>query len=152
MANQKKSYYPNHPARQHDFNNFARKFLIVLIPCIAIILAIAIACTFIFNPERQAKSELEALARNYYENIIYQNMLNSDNFSGDPAKTLEEYTDKGLSLVKLRQLILLNEDSNINTSHVLEYCDKEQTLVKYYPEPPFEKTSYRIEFDYSCNF
>ena len=138
--------------KRKDINNFARKYLLILIPCLAIIIALAIACTFIFSPERQSKSELEALARNYYENIFYQNMLDSNEYSGDPAKSLEKYKDSGLTSVSLRQLILLNEDKNVSTNYVLEYCDQKQTSVEFYPEPPFERTSYHVEYTYSCNF
>ena len=137
---------------QKDFSDLARKFILILIPLLAIIITIAIVCTMLLSPEHQVKNSFESLARHYYENVFYENMLDSNTYSGDPAKALEKYESSGLNPVNLRQLILLDENNNIDTDYILKYCDSEQTTVKYFPESPYSKTSYHTEYSYSCNF
>ena len=137
---------------QHSSADYARKFILIIIPIMIIIVVIAVACIFIFNPEQQVKSKLNDLASEYYENVFYENMLNSNEYSGNSAKSLAKYESTGLTPMKLHQLILLNENTSVDTDYITDYCNDEQTTIKYYPKPPYSKNSYEIEFTYYCNF
>ena len=74
------------PRRSRDISNFARKYLLFLIPIMTVVVIGTVACIFIFNPEQQVKSKLSSLAQHYYEDYFYTNLENSDQFSGDAEK------------------------------------------------------------------
>jgi hypothetical protein len=123
---------------------FIISFLFVLVVCYLIY-------AYTHTPENMAKSKIENLASNYYENFLYQNIIESG--EKDPARVLESYKDTGLSIVYLRQLLIHKETDDTELMNFLtEQCDENKTSVKYYPEPPYTKTSYRIEYNYSCEF
>ncbi|MBR3172484.1 hypothetical protein IKF21_01010 [Candidatus Saccharibacteria bacterium] len=141
------------PRRSRDISNFARKYLLFLIPIMTVVVIGTVACIFIFNPEQQVKSKLSSLAQHYYEDYFYTNLENSDQFSGDAEKALQKYEDKGLPPVTLRQLILANKASDSSDATFLsKHCDNGATSVKFYPEVPYTRTSYHVEYAYSCNF
>ncbi len=138
---------------QKDYSTKARKFVLILIPALVVIIVFSVICANIFNPEHQIKSKLEALATNHYENIIYEKLVTSSNYSGDPETALSRNKDRGLPSYTLRQLLLEDQVKTADAAeYLLKYCDENATTVKFYPEPPYERTSYRVEYTYSCNF
>ena len=146
-----RSRFQSSPAK--DYSQLARKFMLFLIPFAILIMAFVFIYIAIFNPERQVPAKFEALATNYYENIFYENLQNSPNYPGDAAEALQKYTETGLATVTLQQLIHYNQISDTDEAkYLLKYCDDKTTKVKFYPEAPFEKTSYRTEYTYNCNF
>lgn len=131
-----------------------KNLTVVVIVIVTIIVIVMVVCSLILRPSHQVPSKIETLASNYYENVFYQNMLNSPNYSGDPEKALAPHAARGLSPVTLRQLIL-NEHlalSSTEADYLLKYCDEEATSIKFYPDPPFSRTAYHTEITYSCNF
>lgn len=129
------------------------KIMLILIAIATVLVIFSTLFAIFFNPERQVKSKIDALASNYYENIFYQNIQNSKNFSGNIEETLQKYQATGFSSVSLNQLILENSLQNTDTAnYLLKYCDLNQTLIKIFPDPPYTQTSYHIEYTYSCEF
>lgn len=139
--------------KSNDFASLVRKFILFLIPLMIIIIVISIIFANIFKPENQIKSHFEALSTQYYEDVFYEEVIHSDNYTGDPTKTFEKYKDIGLAPITLRQF-MFHDETNISDSinYLLQYCDETTTKVKFYPEPPYDKKSYRAEYTYSCNF
>lgn len=130
-----------------------RNIVLIVIFALITTVGIAIAAAFLLQPELQIKQKFAAIANNYYENTIYESMLNSDQFSGNPADALEKNSERGLALVTLRQIILLDETVPTDVANYLEkYCDINKTSVRFYPQSPFSRTDYRAEYTYDCNF
>ena len=131
----------------------AKKISIVIIIAVSLIVGIATLASIFLQPERQVHQKIASLASNYYENVFYEKMLNSDQFSGDPAKTLAPRAERGLAIITLRQLLLQDQLADTETAnYLLKYCDENSTSVHFYPEAPYSRTSYRAEYTYACNF
>ena len=126
--------------------------LIIFIICFLFILVIGyLIFSAINTDENITKSKIENLASNYYENFLYQQIVDSGNTK--PSTVLEEYNNIGLSVVYLRQLLLHEKQNDPETfNYLMEHCDENKTSVKFYPEPPYEKKSYRVDYTYSCDF
>ena len=130
-----------------------QKIIITIILVSMIVILIAVLISFLFKPENLVKSKISNLSSNYYENYLYDGLNDSANFSGDYKSTLEKYKDTGLTYITLRQLILHNKEENASTGeYIKEYCDEEKTTIKFFPEEPYGKTNYHIEYHYVCNF
>ena len=141
---------PRTPITAYRYAITPKNVILWIIAAVATIICIATLSVFLLNPERRVRSDFETLATNYYENVFYQGILTSDNFSGDIEKALEKYTTTGLSRLTLRQLSLLSP--SISPDYLLTECDENDTFVTFFPEPPYSRNSYRAEYVYSCNF
>ena len=127
-----------------------QKIMITIISFLFTIVILLCISSIFLNPEARVKSKISKLASNYYESYIYENLKNSDKVK-DFEKTIENYKDYGFSNITLRQLIYF--DDNTETINFLKkYCDENKTYVKIYPEPPYSKTSYHIDYHYACEF
>lgn len=139
----------------HSDTNFAKIIILVVIIIAAIIVIFAVIHSLIFTPEAITKSNLSKLASDYYENYYYESIVNSKEFQSldNVDSAMNKYTKKGFPKIKLQQLILQNQSSNQElTNQILKYCDEDSTIITFYPELPFDRTSYHVEFDYSCLF
>ena len=135
--------------------NSAQKTILIVIAIASITVAFGIIYVIFFNSEKMVKSQISALATDYYENYFYQKLQNSEQFKQlqDPATALEKYHTDGLSPVTLNDLLLYDNQKNIKYSEYLtKYCDENATVVKFYMDPPYDRTSYHTEITYSCNF
>lgn len=134
---------------------FAKKVILTVIMLAVAIIIGTVACIQFLTPESRIKSQIEPLAADYYENYLYQNLINSDKYQALPDKTsaMEKYTSSGFNPITLRNLLLHNNHKNDDfTNFIANYCDLDATTIKYYPESPFNQNSYRTEIKYSCNF
>lgn len=130
-----------------------QKIIIAIILTSMIVIVIAILTSFLFKPENLVKSKISNLSSAYYENYLYDGLSDSNNFSGDYKSTLEKYKDTGLAYITLRQLILHDQEKNASTGdYIKDYCDEEKTTIKFFPEEPYGKTNYHVEYHYVCNF
>ena len=104
------------------------------------------------SPEKQVQKRITSLATDYYENYIYPDIQKNNNKT-DISGILEKYKDSGFSTLSLRQIILHDIEKNSTTYQYLKkYCDENNTLIKIYPEPPFNNTSYRVDYSYACDY
>lgn len=125
------------------------KKIILSIIIFLFILVIILTIFAIFNtPEKRVKSEIEHLTHDYYENYLYPKI--SEN-AKDISETLEKYQEKGLSPILLRQLLFSDRKDQKTIQFLRNHCDENKTAVRFYPEPPFSKTSYNVEYTYNCN-
>lgn len=144
---------PRTPVSAYRYAITARNTILIVIVASSLIVCLAVISAFLLNPERQVKQKFEALANNYYEYNFYENLLNSENFSGDLRLALQKYEEPGLSPVTLRQLLLYDPAGTADVGAYLKrYCDPNSTTVKFYPEFPYSRTSYHAEYTYDCNF
>ena len=139
--------------RQKKRFSLTQKIILGVIIITSLAVIIATASVLLSKPENTIKSKIEALASDYYENYLYQGILDSPRFSGNIEETLGQYVDIGLSAVTLRELLLHDLEKSADSRPLIEkYCDSGKTTIKYFPEAPFSKTSYRTEYSYSCEF
>ena len=142
----KKHYYK--PSHDKAKLSTLQKAIIAIIIAVMILVAIAVAISFLFKTENTVKVKIETLATSYYEDNLYEKYLTPDN-STDGFK---KYDQSGLPPVLLRQLIFTSDLDKAEIEQIRDACDENKTSVKYYPESPYTKTSYRIEYTYNCNF
>ena len=96
-----------------------------------------------FSEENVTKRKVEELARDYYENYYFEKN----------EKDVSKRAEKGIGKISLRQLVLFDNGRHLDMSEELsEVCDTSATSVNIYPEAPYEKQNYRVEYNYSCNF
>lgn len=115
----------------------------------------------IATPEHLIKKQIDSLARDYYENYIYATTLSNNSIdvnhpeeSSDALnKIFSRYTELGFSQASLRQLLLFNDGKYASLENTFsKYCDLDRTSIKIYPEAPFGRTNYHIDYNYSCKF
>lgn len=149
LHTKKARLFPSHP------RTFAQKLILVTIIMTIILVILAIVSSFLLQPERLVKSRLSAIASDYYENHLYANFENSPQRADitDLDEFMQKYATHGFARVSLRQLLLYdNEKYTSDADYLLTYCDANTTYVKFYPDPPYDRTSYHFEFTYSCAF
>lgn len=156
----KKGYHSSHLhnsrySTKHPSSLLAKKIILSVIAIATLIVVFAICCTFFLNPENQIKSRITSIATDYYENYFYDNFANSTEFKqiSNPDSVLERYRTSGFAPVALRDLLLYDNQKNIEHRDFLtKYCDENSTIVKFYIDPPYDRTSYHYDITYSCNF
>ena len=130
-----------------------QKTIIIVISLAIIVTLAAVVISFFLQPERLTKSRIESLASDYYENYLYENFINSDKFFGDLESAMSRYTETGLTSITLRQLILHDQTKTASIADSLKAnCDIERTTIKFFPESPFSRKDYRVDYHYVCNF
>ncbi|MBR2998489.1 hypothetical protein IKF34_01800 [Candidatus Saccharibacteria bacterium] len=132
-----------------------QKIALAAISISMFVVFLSILSSVLFSPERTTKNLLSKLASEYYENYFYAKFIDAN--PSITTKELEDilgkYQTSGLAAIPLRQLLLYDNQKNAASAPKLEkYCDTNNTYMKFYPEPPYSKTSYRTEYFYSCNF
>lgn len=133
--------------------SFTQKLIIVVIILAIIVTIIGIIISFFLQPEHLTKSRIEGLAADYYENFLYENLINSENYSGDIEATMSKHVETGFTPITLRQLILHDQEKTASIADSLRNnCDIERTTIKYFPVPPYSRTDYRVDYNYICNF
>jgi len=129
----------------HKSHKIARNTILTVILFLMLIVTGFTIFSFIATPEFLVKREIENIATDYYENYFYPSIPNP---SG-----LDSYLQSGFARVNLRQLLLYdNRKHYASMEYLSSYCDLDKTQIKVYPEKPFEKKSYRVEYTYSCKF
>ena len=160
----KKSSKPVRRTRTKKFNvascapNGAKRTILVVIGLTILMVILATFNAFFFTPERIAKDEVSALVNNYYEKSVYENIIKaneSDINSG--RKTLDDimkkYSELGFSRITFRQLILLSEESFPHAAaKISPYCDENRSYAVIYPDAPYGKSDYHVEYNYDCKF
>lgn len=130
-----------------------QKVIIVVIILAVFVTLVSLAVSIFLSPERLTKSRIEGLASDYYENYLYETMVNSDKNDGNLEAAMSKYTETGFTMITLRQLILRDPAKSADFDESLrENCDIERTTVKFYPKAPFSRKDYRADYRYVCNF
>ncbi|MBO7718054.1 hypothetical protein J6S37_00975 [Candidatus Saccharibacteria bacterium] len=142
----------NQYKRHRSFFTAQKAITLVIILCFLLVIG-ALIYSLTYNPEEHTKSTIENLSQDYYENYLYPSFSDADSFKNNPESVMEKYVKFGFPTVSLRQLLLYDNHKNEKYADELEKnCDKDQTIIKIFPEAPYGKTDYRIEYTYSCEF
>lgn len=138
--------------KKHKLSPIQKIIIVIIVSVMAITIGFAIA-SFFLQPENLTKAKISNLATDYYENYLYENLINSEKFSGNIDATMSEYRDRGLSTITLRQLLLHDQSKNASLANEIKnYCDEEKTTIKFYPDAPYSRSSYHVDYHYVCNF
>ncbi|MBR2795489.1 hypothetical protein IKE13_00305 [Candidatus Saccharibacteria bacterium] len=139
-------------SKKHRFTTPQIVVLIVIVLSMVAVIAAAI-CTVFLKPENTVKDKISELSADYYENYLYEKFDFSNLSPEDYLDFMQKYEKTGLTATTLRQLLLYDHQKNAEFAPLLKkYCDEDTTYIKYYPEHPYSKTSYRVEYTYSCEF
>lgn len=121
-------------------------FIVLLVLLIGVS-GVKIFCSVYFQPKASVERELESLAKDYYENYYYDSLEN-------PAEVLAEFRETGLPTAYLRKLLAFDNGRHAASAEVFDSakykCDTNTTGVKIFPEEPYGKTDYRVEYKYAC--
>ncbi len=110
------------------------------------------------KPENIVTNKITDITKDYYEHYYYDAIVGASSIDNESSgKSLEEimsrYVEYGFSTITLRQLLLFDDQRNSDAGPILRnYCDENRTNVKIYPEPPFGRTDYHVEYNYSCEY
>ena len=135
-------------ARVDTRPTFARKLILMVIVLAIVLVVIMVACTILLNSERVTKGTIEGMAKDYYENFLYPSVAETSGVDG-----VAKYEKRGFTSVALRQLLFYDGQKNADKAEaVLKYCDENGTKLRFYPDAPFGKSDYHIEYTYDCEF
>jgi hypothetical protein len=99
----------------------------------------------IATPEFLIKKRIENITSDYYENYFYDSVPDHE--------ALDFYKDIGLAKINLRQLLLYSDRKHATSlDFFAKYCSLDQTNIKIFPEAPYGRKDFHVEYTYSCNF
>ena len=133
--------------KEHDRRVFliARRLILAVIALAMLVVALVFLFASFMQPEKVVTTKIEGITADYYENYFYDRIKDYSN--------LGSYTESGFSRVTLRQLLLFDSERYANDASLLsKYCDTEATYVRIYPEEPFSKQDYHVDYHYACTF
>lgn len=132
-------------SRSYDAYHFSRNSILTIIIFVTLIVVGFSIFNLIATPEFLVKHRIENIAKDYYENYFYDSVPDHE--------ALDLYKDTGLARISLRQLLLYSDKKHATSLEFFEkYCDLEKTYIKIFPENPYERINYRVDYTYSCNF
>ena len=137
----------------------SRNTILVVIALAMLSMLLFVIYNLIATPEYLIKKQIDSLSRDYYENYIYATTLNNNSINDNSEESKEKitkifnrYIDEGFQITSLRELLLHSgQDASLEDT-LANYCNLDHTTIKIYPEAPFSRTDYRIDYNYSCQF
>ena len=137
--------------RERNVFSISKKLILTVITLSSMIVILAVLFVSFANPEKTIKNKIESMATSYYESYFYPEIVTNN--LNNLSDVFEKYTRHGFSAISLRQLLLLNdEEKSTVATELSNYCDLNDTYIQIFPESPFEKENYRIDYHYSCVF
>lgn len=131
----------------------ARRTILTTIIATMLIVILAVLLTQFSSPERVVKQKITDIVADYYENYYYPQLVGTANQDTSLDQIMSHYTKSGFARITLRQLLLFdNERYAKSADTITTYCDEDSTFVQIFPESPFGKSDYRIDYHYSCTF
>lgn len=134
------------------------KRMIIIIGGVAIGLVIFILGLLMLfgqnNKEKELKSLLEEMGKDFYENYFYDGLNKTEE---EKINFLKGYSDKGLK-VTLESFNRFN--SKVNESKLKEFvnpdtnkpCNQDESIVTIYPKSNYGKKDYDVKVTLVCGF
>lgn len=147
----------SHLAKSKDTNRkiyaYSRRAILTVIALAMMAVILMLLFTSLSTPERVIARKVEEITKDYYENYFYDRLGQYETEKRPAAEILERYETTGFARVSLRQLLYFDDDRHIAALSTFEnYCDLDATSVQIYPDAPFGRTDYHVEYFYSCAF
>lgn len=106
------------------------------------------------TPEKVVTGRIQSLTREYYEDYLYPKIKSST-----PENKFEEvmrkYAESGVdnSHLSLRNILLSGGTKNVKLAQEIgEYCNLDDTIIEIFPQKPYGKSDYKVNYNYSCKF
>lgn len=132
-------------SRSYDAYHFSKNSILTIIIFVTLMVVGFSIFNLIATPEFLVKNRINRIATDYYENYFYDSVPDHE--------ALSIYKDTGLAKVSLRQLLLYSDKKHATSLEFFEkYCNLEKTSIKVFPEEPYERQNYHVDYAYSCNF
>ncbi|MBR5046126.1 hypothetical protein IKX73_00625 [Candidatus Saccharibacteria bacterium] len=129
-----------------------RSILAVIILAMLTVILTLLFSNF-YDPEKLTTKRIEEITADYYETYFYPRIENYGTTDKSMSDIMSRYKETGFSKITLRQLLLFDSARHADLSKLLtKYCDPEATYVKIYPDEPYGKTDYHVDYTYSCAF
>ncbi|MBP5512535.1 hypothetical protein J6X90_04135 [Candidatus Saccharibacteria bacterium] len=133
-------------------SNFVMKVTVFLIIIGLITAALAIIFTHLYDNSYFAEKKFEELAKNYYENTLYEDFI-TDHDGEDIAEAFKKIPT-GFR-VKLRQILnseFLNSNQNYRSYFDTKSytCDTNTSNVVFKPHESYGKKDYDMEITLNC--
>lgn len=141
--------------QQQSSSALSQRIILIGVIISVVIVVISLFTYFFFNPEAVAKRDVAYLAKDYYETYFYDNFASTIK-SGQYKVTFEKYKKTGFAAVPLRRL--LSFDNNRNKDYARSFtgdsynCDLETSKIIFYPEEPYGRNNYRVEYNLDCHY
>lgn len=137
-------------------NNNKKVIVISIISLVIVIIAILVSINIFGkqSKEKEFKSIIEKMGRDYYENYYYEQSGNDLNAK---KETLSKYSAIGLK-IDLENLGRYNDQINkdkiakLVNPETKEACNAKNTKVIIKPKEGYKKTDYDIEVQLDCGF
>lgn len=127
--------------------------LLSMIGVCALMIGVSLFVSKFYNPETHAYNELEKLAKSYYIEYLYPQMLGKN--INTPEKVLSKYSETGISSIALRQFLLYNDGKHYDSLPIFQnssyQCSLSKTFVRYYPVAPYGPRDFRVQYYPSCS-
>ena len=138
---------------EKKFAPIAKRFAAIIIAVCSVLVLLNVAASAYFNPKTVVEREISALAEEYYEDYLYDNLVGSREGAA-VAEEMKRYKDTGVSNTYLRQLLLYDSGRRKEASGYFDQknfkCDRNKTYVKFFPEEPYQKENYHFEIKLFC--
>ena len=143
----------NNVLRKKNDNIVVRRVILAVIGVAITVVVVSVIYCLVWSTEKATKAKLDEMAREYYEGFTYENLINGAMSQDEIESVMDKYKVRGFAPVYLRQLLLYNNQENMKEAEfVKNYCDENLTYMKIYPEAPYDKKSYRVEYNYVCEW
>lgn len=132
----------------------ARKFVAASIFVCIFLVFFNLAAHAVLDPKKMAENELQALAKDYYENYYYDTF--TENLpEEDYLVAFTTYSEYGFPKVYLRELLLFDDAKHADSRAYFEgqyLCNTNRTGVVFVPHAPFGRTDYEVKYTYDCEW
>lgn len=135
-----------------NHSNIVMKVTVILILVGIVAAALAIVFTHLYDNSYFAEKKFEELAKNYYENTLYEDFI-TDHDGEDIGEAFKKIPT-GFR-VKLRQILnseFLNSNQNYRSYFDTKSytCDTNTSDVVFKPHEPYGKKDYDMEITLNC--
>ena len=144
-----------------DYRRAAKNSILTVIAAVTLTVIAYIIFCLIATPEKLVKDEIASITSDYYENYFYNSILENNSLSQEdtdfnaPAmeEILKNYSARGFADITLRQLLLYDDQKHsAATEYLSKYCNLDSSRIKIYPEAPYKRQDYHVDYNYSCKF
>lgn len=137
---------------ERNSSTVAKRIILIVIALVIVVAVTGILSAWFKDDEKTVKRQIEEMSAEYYENFIYPHLADGKNET-EIFAAFEKYKEIGFARVSLRQLLLHDARNNAEKGELIKkYCNENATSVKIYPEEPYKKESYRVDYIYACEF
>lgn len=153
-ARVKRSWLSRSKARSFRSHTAARRTILTVVVLVSMVVVLAVLFSIFNTPERVVTGKIEEIARDYYENYYYAEIVRAAETSEKTAEEiLASSAERGIPKINLEQLLLYGNGRHKDVRATLRrYCDENGTVATIYPEEPYGQKDYRLEINYACNF